>query len=106
MQAWVKRGGGDKRKSTTYGTPDFQSLGTASERIPRGNAEAVMRYTPTPEDLDDCLSHGFHPITAMFFYRFTGHRARLDTIAPPRRAYKTWSVEAGDPEALSENITT
>ena len=26
-----------------------------------------MRYTPEPEGMDDCLSHGFHPLNSQNF---------------------------------------
>lgn len=45
----------------------FQALGHcigAGHRIER---EACMRYTPTPEGMDDCLSHGFHPLNSNIF---------------------------------------
>ena len=65
---WVKRGGGDKEKvDYRMERRIFQSLGHCIGAGYRAEREAVMRYTPTPEDLDDCLSHGFHPINSNVF---------------------------------------
>ena len=45
----------------------FQALGHCVGAGYRAEREAVMRYTPTPEALDACLSHGFHPLNSNAF---------------------------------------
>lgn len=66
--AWVKAGGGtDEVLNLRMGKRVFQALGHCIGAGYRMEREAVMRYTPTPELLDDCLSHGFHPFNSQAF---------------------------------------
>ena len=65
---WVKRGGGgpavvDER----MGKRIYQALGACCGAAYHPEREAVMRYSPTPESLDDCLSHNFHPLNSNAF---------------------------------------
>lgn len=65
---WVEQGGGDKALVLDrMGKRLFQTLGFVIGAGNRTEREAVMRYTPTPEALDDCLSHGFHPLNGYLF---------------------------------------
>ena len=66
--SWVKAGKADEATmNLRMGKRLFQTLGHcigAGHRIER---EACMRYTPTVEGMDDCLSHGFHPLNSNIF---------------------------------------
>ncbi len=65
---WVRRGGGDdKLQAERMGKRVWQALGALCGASYRPEREAVMRYCPTPESLDDCLSHNFHPLNANAF---------------------------------------
>ena len=65
---WVKRGGGDAALvNDRMGKRIYQALGACCGAAYRPEREAVMRYSPTPESLDDCLSHNFHPLNANSF---------------------------------------
>lgn len=65
---WVKAGGGDAAtQNLRMGKRVFQALGHCVGAGYRQEREAVMRYTPTPAALDDCLSHGFHPLNSNIF---------------------------------------
>ncbi len=65
---WVKAGGGDTDLlNLRMGKRVYQALGHCIGAGLRMEREAVMRYTPTPEALDDCLSHGFHPLNSNVF---------------------------------------
>ena len=65
---WVKRGGGDAAVvNDRMGKRVYQALGACCGAAYRPEREAVMRYSPTPESLDDCLSHNFHPLNANSF---------------------------------------
>ncbi len=66
---WVKAGGGDDATvNLRMGKRLFQALGHCIGAGYRQEREAVMRYTPTPAALDDCLSHGFHPLNSNIFF--------------------------------------
>lgn len=66
---WVKAGGGDDETvNLRMGKRLFQALGHCIGAGYRQEREAVMRYTPTPAALDDCLSHGFHPLNSNIFF--------------------------------------
>jgi|GEM_PF-3569377 len=66
--AWVKAGGGDEEVlNLRMGKRVFQAFGHCVGAGYRMEREAVMRYTPTPEALDECLSHGFHPLNSNAF---------------------------------------
>lgn len=65
---WVKRGGGDAALvNDRMGKRVYQALGACCGAAYHPEREAVMRYSPTPESLDDCLSHNFHPLNANAF---------------------------------------
>ena len=65
---WVKRGGGDASLvNDRMGKRIYQALGACCGAAYHPEREAVMRYSPTPESLDDCLSHNFHPLNANSF---------------------------------------
>lgn len=65
---WVEKGGGDEALVLDrMGKRIFQTLGFVIGAGNRMEREAVMRYTPTPAALDDCLSHGFHPLNSGVF---------------------------------------
>ncbi len=65
---WVTAGGGDEAtRNLRMGKRVFQALGHCVGAGHRQEREAVMRYTPTPAALDDCLSHGFHPLNSNIF---------------------------------------
>ena len=82
---WVKRGGGDQEKiDYRMARRIFQALGHCIGAGYRMEREAVMRYTPTPEALDDCLSHGFHPLNSNIFM-VVAQGIGLDTITPRPR---------------------
>ena len=66
--AWGKAGGGDADTiNLRTGKRIFQTLGHVIGAGHRAEREAVMRYTPAPADLDDCLSRGFHPMNTGTF---------------------------------------
>lgn len=66
--AWVVNGGGGAEKiNDRMGKRIYQALGHCIGAGHRPEREAVMRYTPTPGALDDCLSHGFHPLNSNIF---------------------------------------
>ena len=65
---WVKRGGGDAAVvNERMGKRVYQALGACCGAAYHPEREAVMRYSPTPESLDDCLSHNFHPLNSNAF---------------------------------------
>ena len=65
---WVKRGGGDAALvNDRMGKRIYQALGACCGAAYHPEREAVMRYSPTPESLDDCLSHNFHPFNSNAF---------------------------------------
>ena len=65
---WVKRGGGDAAVlADRMGKRIYQALGACCGAAYHPEREAVMRYSPTPASLDDCLSHNFHPLNANAF---------------------------------------
>ena len=65
---WVKRGGGDASLvNDRMGKRIYQALGACCGAAYHPEREAVMRYSPTPESLDDCLSHNFHPLNSNAF---------------------------------------
>ena len=65
---WVKRGGGDAAVlADRMGKRLYQALGACCGAAYHPEREAVMRYSPTPESLDDCLSHNFHPLNSNAF---------------------------------------
>lgn len=65
---WVKRGGGDAALvNDRMGKRIYQALGACCGAAYHPEREAVMRYSPTPESLDDCLSHNFHPLNSNAF---------------------------------------
>ena len=65
---WVKRGGGDAAVvNDRMGKRVYQALGACCGAAYHPEREAVMRYSPTPESLDDCLSHNFHPLNSNAF---------------------------------------
>ena len=77
---WVKAGGGDAETlNLRMGKRIFQTLGHIIGAGHRMEKEAVMRFTPTPQLLDDCLSRGFHPLNSGIFMqlqRFIGLDSR------------------------------
>lgn len=65
---WVEKGGGDSALiHDRMGKRIYQALGHCIGAGYRIERESVMRFTPTPEALDDCLSHGFHPLNSQIF---------------------------------------
>ena len=65
---WVKRGGGDAAVlADRMGKRIYQALGACCGAAYHPEREAVMRYSPTPASLDDCLSHNFHPLNSNAF---------------------------------------
>ena len=65
---WVKHGGGDAALvNDRMGKRIYQALGACCGAAYHPEREAVMRYSPTPESLDDCLSHNFHPLNSNAF---------------------------------------
>lgn len=65
---WVKRGGGDAALvNERMGKRVYQALGACCGAAYHPEREAVMRYSPTPESLDECLSHNFHPLNSNAF---------------------------------------
>lgn len=65
---WVKRGGGDSTiLADRMGKRIYQALGACCGAAYHPEREAVMRYSPTPASLDDCLSHNFHPLNSNAF---------------------------------------
>ena len=77
---WVKAGGGDAETlNTRMGKRVFQTLGHVIGAGHRMEKEAVMRFTPFPQMLDDALSRGFHPLNSGIFMqlqRFIGLDSR------------------------------
>ena len=66
--AWVEKAGGDAAvRNDRMGKRIYQALGHCVGAGYRIEREAVMRYTPEPEGMDDCLSHGFHPLNSQNF---------------------------------------
>ena len=77
---WVKRGGGDAALvDDRMGKRIYQALGACCGAAYHPEREAVMRYSPTPKSLDDCLSHNFHPLNANAF-SIVANAIGLDTI--------------------------
>lgn len=66
---WVKRGRAatPELESERMGKRLWQTIGALCGAAYRPEREAVMRYCPTPQSLDDCLSHNFHPMNANAF---------------------------------------
>ena len=65
---WVKRGGGDAAVvNDRMGKRIYQALGACCGAAYHPEREAVMRYSPTPASLDECLSHNFHPLNSNAF---------------------------------------
>lgn len=65
---WVTRGGGDAALvNDRMGKRVYQALGALCGAAYRPEREAVMRYSPTPASLDECLSHNFHPLNQNAF---------------------------------------
>lgn len=65
---WVKAGNADEATTNLrMGKRLFQTLGHCIGAGHRVEREACMRYTTTPEGMDDCLSHGFHPLNSNIF---------------------------------------
>ena len=65
---WVKRGGGDAAVvNDRMGKRIYQALGACCGAAYHPERQAVMRYSPTPESLDECLSHNFHPFNSNAF---------------------------------------
>lgn len=65
---WVKAGKTDEATmNLRMGKRLFQTLGHCIGAGHRVEKEACMRYTTTPEGMDDCLSHGFHPLNSNIF---------------------------------------
>ena len=66
--AWVEKAGGDAaQRNDRMGKRIYQALGHCVGAGYRIEREAVMRYTPEPKGMDDCLSHGFHPLNSQIF---------------------------------------
>ena len=65
---WVKRGGGDADLvNDRMGKRIYQAIGACCGAAYHPEPQAVMRYSPTPESLDQCLSHNFHPLNLNAF---------------------------------------
>ena len=89
---WVKRGGGDAALvNDRMGKRIYQALGACCGAAYHPEREAVMRYSPTPESLDDCLSHNFHPLNSNAFSIV----ARAIGLDPVRRRPRKELVEMG-----------
>ena len=89
---WVKRGGGDEALvNDRMGKRIYQALGACCGAAYHPEREAVMRYSPTPESLDDCLSHNFHPLNSNAFSIV----ARAVGLDPVRLRPRKELVEAG-----------
>jgi len=77
---WVKAGGGDAETlNVRMGKRIFQTLGHVIGAGHRMEREAVMRFTPAPQLLDEALSRGFHPLNSGIFMqlqRFIGLDSR------------------------------
>ncbi len=77
---WVEQGGGNQELVLDrMGKRLFQTLGHVIGAGFRMEREAVMRFTPTPSALDDCISHGFHPLNSGIFSVYADGIG-LDTI--------------------------
>ena len=57
----------------------YQALGACCGAAYHPEREAVMRYSPTPESLDECLSHNFHPLNSNAF-SIVAHSIGLDPV--------------------------
>ncbi len=65
---WIKAsGGGSDIVNLRMGKRMFQALGHCIGAGYRMERESNLRYSPTPESMDDCLSHGFHPLNLNIF---------------------------------------
>ena len=83
---WVKRGGGDESlQAERMGKRAWQALGAMCGASYRPEREAVMRFCPVPEALDECLSHNFHPLNANAF-SFVAHAVGLSPVRIKPRA--------------------
>ena len=70
---WVKRGGGaEELVMDRMGKRVYQTLGALCGAGYRPEPQAVMRYSATPEALDACLSHNFHPLNSNAFSTVAG----------------------------------
>ena len=89
---WVKRGGGDEALVLDrMGKRVYQALGACCGAAYHPEREAVMRHSPTPESLDECLSHNFHPMNANAF----SIAARATGLDPIRLRPRKELVELG-----------
>ena len=89
---WVKRGGGDETLVLDrMGKRVYQALGACCGAAYHPEREAVMRHSPTPESLDECLSHNFHPMNANAF----SIAARAAGLVPIRLRPRKELVEMG-----------
>ena len=79
---WVKAGGGDAETlNIRMGKRIFQTLGHVIGAGHRMEREAVMRFTPVPQLLDEALSRGFHPLNSGIFMQLQRHIG-LDSRRP------------------------
>jgi len=89
---WVKRGGGDEALvRDRMGKRIYQALGALCGAAYHPEREAVMRYSPSPAALDDCLSHNFHPLNSNAFSIV----ARAVGLDPVRLRPRSELVEMG-----------
>lgn len=65
---WVKRGTDASKLEDRMGKRIYQAIGACVGAGNRAERQAVVRRSPTPESLDLCLSHNFHPFNQMAFF--------------------------------------
>ncbi len=90
---WVKRGAAasPELERERMGKRVWQTLGALCGAAYRPEREAVMRFSPTPQSLDDCLSHNFHPMNSNSFSMV----ARAVGLDPVRLRPRAELVELG-----------
>lgn len=104
---WVEDGGGEESLiQDRMGKRLFQTLGLCIGAGNRLEREAVMRYTPTPADLDDALSHGFHPLNSNIF-AVVAKGIGLETIRlRPRKELIEMGILKPRTNAVPEKVET
>ena len=102
---WVKRGGGDADLvNDRMGKRIYQAIGACCGAAYHPEPQAVMRYSPTPESLDQCLSHNFHPLNLNAF-SIVARAVGLDPVRlrPRKELVELGIIKPRPPKPEEEN---
>ena len=102
---WVKRGGGDAALvNDRMGKRIYQAIGACCGAAYHPEPQAVMRYSPTPESLDQCLSHNFHPLNLNAF-SIVARAVGLDPVRlrPRKELVELGIIKPRPPKPEEEN---